>query len=111
MVISIGELQALLINRDFNPYIDIDKPDKVLLHLIEELGELIKAYRKNGIMSNIFNDELGDCQILLCFFASSTYTDLEYCTLKKLRDNINTKRFLPSEKKLKELEPLFRGLK
>lgn len=106
-MIGIRGLQLLLVKKEFNPYIDIDNSDKVLLHLVEEIGELIKSYRKNGIYSESFNEELGDCMILLCFFASSTHTDLEGVTLNKLRKNINLGKFKPSEKILKELESLF----
>ena len=110
-MISILELQNLLTIKEFNPYIDIYNSDKVLLHLIEEIGELVRSYRKNGIYSKEFNNELGDCQILLCFFASSTHTNLEGVTLEKLRFNCETKRFKPSKDKLLELEKLFNDKK
>jgi NTP pyrophosphatase (non-canonical NTP hydrolase) len=63
-MISIGELQNLLSNKEFNPYINIDNPDKVLLHLLEELGEAIHSYRK---YEQNLHYELGDIMILLCF--------------------------------------------
>lgn len=110
MKVSLEELQNLLAKKEFNPYIDIDNSDKVLIHLFEELGELAKAYRKFGIYSNEFNEELGDCQILLLFFALSTYTNLENVTLNKIRKNITTRRFKPSQEELKRIKPLFEGL-
>lgn len=110
MMISIEELQKLLAHKEFNPYLNVDNQDKVLLHLIEEIGELVRVYRKHGIYSDEFNDELGDCQILLLFFSISTHTSLEGVTLNKIRKNINTKRFIPTKEKLKELEPIFKGL-
>lgn len=110
MKISLGELQNLLCKKEFNPYIHIDNSDKVLIHLFEELGELVRAYRKYGINSIQFNEELGDCQILLLFFAISTYTDLENVTLDKIRKNINSERFKPTKEELDRIKPLFKGL-
>jgi NTP pyrophosphatase (non-canonical NTP hydrolase) len=103
--LTIEELQNLLKNKDFNPYISIDNPELVLLHLIEEIGELARALRKKDLRNK--EEELGDCMILLCFFAESIGESLEYCTLEKIRKNIITKRFIPSEKKFLELKGLW----
>ena len=103
-LISIDELQNLLAKKEFNPYISIDNPDKVLLHLIEELGELARGLRKKDLTNA--EEELGDVQILLCFFAESIGESLESCTLDKLRKNLRTKRFIPTGKALEKLEKL-----
>lgn len=106
-MISIRELQNLLTNKAFNPYLDLNNPDKVLIHLTEELGEVCKAYRKYGISSKEFDNELGDVQILLAFFASATNTDLQNVTLLKIMENITLGKFQPSQEKLKELEKIW----
>lgn len=111
IIISLEELQNLLSNKNFNPYIDVSNIDKVLLHLIEEIGELVKVYRKEGIYSDKFNMELGDCQILLLFFAISTHINLEAITLDKIRMNIADKKFQPTKEKLQELRGLFNNVK
>lgn len=103
---EIRELQNLLNNRDFNPYIDISNSDRVLIHLIEEIGELVKIHRK-GIHNNEniknMSFELGDVLILLVFYASSKNFDLEQSLINKLRYNIQTKRFIPTEKEMVKL--------
>lgn len=94
-MITLRKLQNLLTNKAFNPYINIDNPDKVLLHLIEEIGEVVSAYRKN--YSNL-KKELGDVVILLCFFAESVKIDLEHETLTKISENIDKGKFKPNKK-------------
>jgi NTP pyrophosphatase (non-canonical NTP hydrolase) len=108
---NLREIQNLLTNRAFNPYINIVNSQAVLLHLTEEVGEAIKAYRKNE--REKLKTEIGDIQILLCFFASSVKVDLEHETLLKINDNINKGKFLPNKDELKSfgksinLESLF----
>ena len=106
-MITLLELQNLLCKKEFNPYINIENQDKVLLHLVEEIGELVKSYRKNGIYSQQFNEELGDCQILLLFFAISTHTNLQGVTIDKIRDNISKGKFQPNEVALEGLKAIF----
>lgn len=106
-MISIRELQNLLVNKEFNPYIDIDNTDKVLLHLVEEIGELLRTYRKAGRLCTDFEDELGDCMILLLFVANSTKTDLQNVTIEKIRKNIKRNKFKPTKEKLESLGGLF----
>lgn len=106
-MISIRELQSILVRKEFNPYLNLKNTDRVLIHLCEEIGELAKAYRKYGLYSDEFNDELGDCQILLLFFASSTNTDLESVTLIKIRKNIKEGKFKPDNATPEGLGALF----
>lgn len=105
MKITIEELQNLLSKKEFNPYISISNPNKVLLHLIEEIGELARALRKHDLTNS--NEELGDCMILLCFFAESIGESLECATLEKIRKNIKTGRFQPDKATLEGLGELF----
>lgn len=104
-MITLRELQDILMNKEFNPYIDIGNSDKVLIHLVEEIGELAKAHRK----ANIFNTrkELADCQILLLFYAESMKIGLEHVTCLKILDNVKTGKFNPSNQKLLEIKRRF----
>jgi NTP pyrophosphatase (non-canonical NTP hydrolase) len=86
---TISQLQKLLIN-GFNPYIDIKDSNKVLLHLVEEVGELVKAARKQE--DNI-KDEVGDVFILLSFYCSSIGIDLSSAVLNKIKKNIKEGKF------------------
>lgn len=104
---NLRDIQKLLVNKAFNPYIDIYNSGKVLIHLVEEIGEVCKAYREP------FNDallkrELGDCVIMLLFLASSLGFDLEECTLEKIKENIDKGKFKPKEEfKFPEFGGLF----
>jgi len=89
-----------------NPYIDISNLMSVLLHYVEETGELIKTIRKNGVNCPLVAKELGDCQILLCFVASSISIDLQEATLNKIQENIREGKFKPSLHP--DLESLFK---
>ncbi len=61
-----------------------DDPHIVLLYLVEEVGEAIRAYLKekglkeqNNRVTETFKEELGDVFLLLLRLAESTGTDLE----------------------------------
>lgn len=100
MMTSLRKIQNILTRGD-NPYIDISNRDKVLLHYVEEIGELVKEVRKYIITPEYKRDfgkiikELGDNQILLCFVASALKTDLETATKIKIRENIREGKFTP----------------
>jgi NTP pyrophosphatase (non-canonical NTP hydrolase) len=88
---NIKELQQTLTKGE-NPYIDIDNPQAVLLHYVEEVGELIRSLRKNKPIEEV-KKELGDNMIMLLFVAASLKLDLEECTQLKIQDNINKGKF------------------
>jgi NTP pyrophosphatase (non-canonical NTP hydrolase) len=110
MGIGILELQNLLVKKEFLPNFDFSKEGRteVLLHLLEEIGELIKVYRREGITTEKFNDEIGDCQLLLLYFSIVSSTNLEFVTLNKLKKNM--KKIYSEEdyyKKMQFLDGLF----
>lgn len=107
-MVTLREIQNLLMNKEFNPYIDIEDTDKVLIHLVEEIGELARSHRKR-IISEVLK-EIGDCQILLLFYAESVGLDLETATLQKIKDNIQKGKFIPTKECLDKIKPLFEGL-
>lgn len=120
-MISLREIQQLLVNKSFNPYIKIDKPKDVLLHLVEEIGEVVKAFNKEfnedytkyykpDLAFEKLKKELGDVVILLCFFSESVRIDLEKETLLKIAENIRKRKFQPDKKKLKEFNKEIGGL-
>ena len=90
---DLKELQRVL-GSGQNPYIDIKDPKSVLLHYVEEVGELIKALRKNKPIEEI-EKELGDNMILLLFVAESLKLDLDHCTRVKIADNVAKGKFKP----------------
>lgn len=106
-MISLREIQKLLVHKAFNPYIDIKNSDKVLIHLVEEIGEICKAHRLINLDKKKLKEELGDTVILLCFYAESVKIDLEHETLMKIKDNIEKGKFEPNKKFLKSLGDLF----
>ena len=89
--LTLSELQKLLIS-GFNPYIDIKDSNKVLLHFIEEVGELVKAARYPGLKGKIA-DEVGDVVILLSFYCSSIGIDLSDAVSSKIKKNIECGKF------------------
>jgi len=107
----IREIQNLLTNKGFNPYIDITNPDRVLIHLLEESGEITKVHRKlifNNEHSKIIEmkKEIGDLFILLCFYASSVHVDLQSAIFDKITENIQKGKFGLKEYKKETLENL-----
>jgi len=90
---DLKELQRCL-GSGQNPYIDIQDPKTVLLHYVEEVGELIHKLRKDRPITEIKN-ELGDNMILLCFVAEALQLDLDECTRKKIAENIAKGKFKP----------------
>lgn len=90
---DLKELQRCL-GSGQNPYIDVIQYNKVLLHYVEEVGELIKALRKRQPKEEI-ERELGDNMILLCFVAESLQLDLDECTRRKIAENIEKGKFKP----------------
>ena len=87
--LTLSQLQKLLI-KGFNPYIDIKDSNKVLLHLVEEVGELVKAARKQ---TDNIKDEVGDVVILLSFYCSSAGIDLSDAVSSKIKKNIECGKF------------------
>jgi len=110
-MISLREIQELLTNKAFNPYIFIDNPNSVFLHLLEEIGELTKEHNNminKGDNFNKLKKELGDVIILLCFYAESMNIDLEHETLMKIKENILKGKFKPNKEFLESLGDLFK---
>jgi len=89
--LTLSILQKLLVS-GFNPYIDISDSNKVLLHFIEEVGELVKAARYPGLKGNIAN-EVVDVVILLSFYCSSIGMDLSEAVSDKIKKNIECGKF------------------
>ena len=92
---DLKKLQELLNNKAFNPYINVSDSKKVFIHLIEEVGELARAFRNGQRLE--MRRELGDVQILLLFFAESIGLELNKETLYKIRENILNGKFRPKE--------------
>jgi NTP pyrophosphatase (non-canonical NTP hydrolase) len=112
--LTIEGFQQMLVS-GHNPYIDIKNPDKVLLHLVEEVGEVARTHRhlqKDNIEGfqqmlvsgqnpyiDIWNErtklemEIGDVAILLSFYASSMNVNLAEAIHQKILMNIQTGRF------------------
>jgi len=89
--LSIKELQKLL-KDGVNPYISFKDAKDVFVHLVEEVGELGRAMRKENDKTRV-EEELGDVQILLCFMALSVDVDLEDATIRKIIKNIRDEKF------------------
>lgn len=112
----IDKLQQNLENGK-NPYIDVTNQKDLVLHLVEETGELVKAFRhfRGVVVEPYFSqalgkvaEELGDVLILLCFTASGFGISLEDATLQKIKKNIREGKFKPSlHDGLKNIEGLF----
>lgn len=93
----IRHLQKILTTGD-NPYINIGNLESVLLHYVEEVGELVKAVRKVKTYEELYekcSQEIGDQLILLCFVSSALSIDLESATLNKIKKNIKEGKFKP----------------
>ena len=90
---SISYYQNLLA-QGHNPYIDVTKCDKVLLHLVEEIGELVQANNKRSVT---IPKEAGDVLILLMFYCISKDINLEDVFVDKINENIMEGKFIPKE--------------
>jgi NTP pyrophosphatase (non-canonical NTP hydrolase) len=74
-----------------HPYVPLSEPDKVLLHLVEEVGELARENRRvgssfEGGKDNLAN-ELADVVIMSALYAISIGVDLEDAVVRKLEQN------------------------
>jgi len=106
-------IQRLLTDKAFNPYIDIRNREAVLGHLVEEVGELARAFMQkyspspkdfypillsrfcHGLSKNNGNidDELGDVHILLSFCSESLGCDLQTAIKNKIMKNVHDGKF------------------
>ena len=89
---QIKELQKYIKDKDYKP----ELKDKYFLKLIEEVGELSEAIRKNNRMedNNIkgtIEEELSDVLYYTLMIANTYDIDLEKCF--RLKEELNAKRY------------------
>ena len=94
---TIVQLQRLLSEHGRNLCFNVQRPDKIFIHLIEEVGELaremkfISSLQKSGIEK--FSKDIADVVILSCFLASSVGINLEEAVRREIEENVKARKF------------------